>query len=224
MHSRHRMTLTASRLAVSVTVVTAGVGIVAALSQSALAAPALTSPAAASPSLESPTVSPLGGTSASPLARPAHGPALTAPAVRGRQEANEIVADAIRLRRDVAATLAEYEQAYGPDLSASDRSRLSGYVRTADLQLAAVVRDTTRLRSVVRRSSSSTSQVSAAKARAQAAWAQAQGTSEASFASARRILEPRMSLFAKASALVDYTTLMTRFEDLGEQIDTLGVS
>jgi hypothetical protein len=45
---------------------------------------------------------------------------------------------------------------------------------------------------------------------------------EDSFDSARSILEPHMSLIEKIAAMSDYTSLMARFEDLGERIDTLG--
>ena len=49
-------------------------------------------------------------------------------------------------------------------------------------------------------------------------------SADRSFAQARTLLEPHMSLADRFSALSDYTTLMGQFEDLGEGIDTLDLT
>lgn len=133
-------------------------------------------------------------------------------------QAREIAAEARALRRDVSAALAEYESAFAGQLSAADRQTLTSFSGDADRRLAAVVRETTALEAAA--AGSSRARVTAARARSQAAWARAQQAAEVSFESARSILEPQMSLLERVRALSDYSMLMTRFEDLGESIDT----
>jgi len=141
---------------------------------------------------------------------------------RESAEAAAITGAARSLKRDVARTLAEYEQAFGSQLPAADRATLRGLVDDADRQLAAVVRETSTLETAL--GASSPNRARAAKARSQAAWARAQASADASFGVARDILEPRMGILDRVAALQDYSSLMARFEDLGERIDTLSLA
>jgi hypothetical protein len=136
-------------------------------------------------------------------------------------EARAIAAEARLLRRDVAAALAEYESTFAAQLSPSDRQTLTSFSADADRRLAAVVRETAALESAASASGASAqARVATARAKSQAAWARAQQAAEVSFESARAILEPKMGLLERVRALRDYSTLMSRFEDLGERIDT----
>lgn len=137
-----------------------------------------------------------------------------------RMEAAAIAEEAAGLRTDVAKTMNGYARAFRGDLTRDEQRTLDTYVATANRRLNEVVRETRRLERAAR--GRSVTQVQAAQARSQMAWARAQMAAEESFASARTILEPHMSLVDKIEALSDYTSLMGRFENLGERIDTLG--
>lgn len=150
-------------------------------------------------------------------------PAVAAPVdAATRAEVADIADEARSLRRDVSRTMQDYARTYRSELTASEKRLLDSFVTTADRRLGDVVRETGRLESTVSRSRSLT-QVEQAQSRSQSAWARAQMAAEESFDSARGILEPHMSLGDKIEALADYTTLMRRFEDLGERIDTLDI-
>lgn len=138
-----------------------------------------------------------------------------------RAEAAEIADEAAALKRDVARTMNGYARTFQRDLTRDERRILDSYVVTANRRLAEVVRETSRLERAAR--GRSVAQVEQAQTRSQSAWARAQLAAEESFDSARAILEPHMSLGDKIEALGDYTSLMGRFEDLGERIDTLEV-
>ena len=138
-----------------------------------------------------------------------------------RAEAIEIADDAAALRHDVSRTMEAYARDFRGDLTRDEQRTLDGYVAQASRRMNDVVLETSRLERAAR--GRSVSAVEQARARSQTAWARAQMAAEDSFDSARSILEPHMSLIEKIAAMSDYTSLMTRFEDLGERIDTLDV-
>lgn len=153
-------------------------------------------------------------------------PALTpdsAPIARvdtsARARASEIADEASALRRDVARTMDGYARSFRGSLTKEEQRVLDGYVAQANRRMDDVVRETGRLERAARGGNLAAAEL--ARSRSQAAWARAQMASEESFDSARSILEPHMSLGDKIEALADYTSLMNRFEDLGERIDTL---
>lgn len=147
----------------------------------------------------------------------------TAPAARvdtsARAEAAEIADEATTLSRDIARTLDGYARGYRGRLTKQEQRVLDGYVTQANRRMDDVVRETARLQRAARGGSLAAAEL--ARSRSQTAWARAQMAAEDSFDSARAILEPHMSLGEKIEALADYTSLMGRFEDLGERIDTL---
>lgn len=125
---------------------------------------------------------------------------------------------AATLRTDVARLLQDYISGYGDRFTSAELRQLQTYRRDADRQLAAVVVATRRLEQVTD-SGSSLAVRRARAAAAQAAWRRAKSSADSSFASARGILEPKLSLIERLSAARDYSTMMGRFDDLGEQID-----
>lgn len=125
---------------------------------------------------------------------------------------------AATLRADVAAVLQDYISGYGDRFTQAERKQLLTYKADADRQLLAVVIATRRLE----QATASGASLALRRARgvaAQAAWRRAKARADSSFASARQILEPKLSLMERLSAARDYSTLMGRFDDLGAQID-----
>lgn len=132
--------------------------------------------------------------------------------------ASEASLQARALRRDVAAMLQRYIDDYGDRFSGAERGQLMSYRANADRHLAAVVVTTRRLDQVTSNGSSIATR-RAAGAAAQSAWRRAKAASDSSFASARRIMEPRLSVIERLQALRDYTTMTGRFDELGVLID-----
>lgn len=125
---------------------------------------------------------------------------------------------AATLRTDVARMLQDYIAGYGDRFTQAEKKQLQTYRTDADRQLAAVVVATRRLEQVTAAGSSLAVRRARAAA-AQSAWRRAKSMADSSFASAREILEPRLSLIERLSAARDYGTMMGRFDDLGAQID-----
>lgn len=126
--------------------------------------------------------------------------------------------DAATLRADIDRLLQDYIAGYGDRFTSGELRQLQTYRRNADRQLAAVVVATRRLEQATA-AGSSLAVRRARGAAAQSAWRRAKSMADASFASAREILEPRLSLLERLSAARDYSTMMGRFDDLGMQID-----
>jgi hypothetical protein len=114
--------------------------------------------------------------------------------------------------------LQDYIAGYGDRFTQAERKRLQTYRTDADRQLAAVVVATRRLEQATAAGSSLAVRRARAAA-AQSAWRRAKSMADSSFASAREILEPKLSLIERLSAARDYSTMMGRFDDLGAQID-----
>lgn len=125
---------------------------------------------------------------------------------------------AATLRTDVAAMLQDYLARYGDRFTSNERRQLLSYRADADRQLAAVVVATRRLEQATA-TGASLAVRRARGAAAQAAWRRARSMADSSFASARQILEPRLSLIERLGAARDYSTMMGRFDALGAQID-----
>lgn len=160
------------------------------------------------------------------LAPPTSGAsALTpsAPAVIALSPASDAAAassEARALRREVAALLQRYIDDYRDRFTDAEVAQLLAYRSSADRQLASVVVTATRLRNSITNDAGVT-QVRANASRALTSWSRAKRTAEASWESARQIMEPRLSLFEKLGAAGDYNAMMDRFEDLGDRISAL---
>lgn len=132
-------------------------------------------------------------------------------------DAQAVNAEARSLRKDVAALLQQYISDYQDRFSDAEVQKLLGYRSDADRKLATVVFTTSQLKSAATRSASP-SQVKSAADKALASWSRARSTAESSWASARAIMEPRLSLFEKIGAANDYNSMMDRFDALGERL------
>lgn len=122
------------------------------------------------------------------------------------------------LRRETAALLTGYLTEYGDRFTASENDELRAYRADADRKLAGVVVTTKRLQSLVA-ARAPRSQVLAAGRAAQRAHARARAAAQTSYDGARRIMEPRLSLFEGIAAIREYDAMLGRFDDLGDRID-----
>lgn len=125
--------------------------------------------------------------------------------------------DARSLRREVAALLQRYIDEYGDRFSETELQELRSYKANADRQLASVVVTTSRFQNLTAQGGSS-AEVKSAVGRAMTAWTRAKGVAESSWEKARRIMEPKLSLFEKVGAANDYDQMMDAFDALGDRI------
>ena len=132
--------------------------------------------------------------------------------------ASQTNSEAVALRRDVAATLQRYLTDYGGRFTEAEKRQLIGYKANADRHLAAVVAATQRFALTTTNGSSLATRRAAGKA-AQTAWQRAKAASDATFESARRIMEPKLSVFERLQALRDYDDMNDRFDALGTHIN-----
>jgi hypothetical protein len=154
-----------------------------------------------------------------PVSTPAAAASPISASVPSASAAARANADARALRRDVATLLKQYIDGYGDRFSVAERKQLLGFRADADRQLAHVVLATSALSRVdAVRAPARTRRAAGANARA--SWRRAKAAADASFESARQIMEPKLSLFEQLSALRDYNTMMDRFDALGTRIDT----
>lgn len=146
------------------------------------------------------------------------GPAIvrTSPASDAATAAREARA----VRREVNAMILDYLDAYGDRVTAAEREQMEGHRDNANRQLASVVVTTRRL-SQLAVSSASRARVLTAARRAIVAHRRARAAAEASFASVRAILEPRLTLWEGLQALRDYDAMMGRFDRLGDRLDDI---
>ena len=124
------------------------------------------------------------------------------------------------MRRETAALLAGYLTDYGDRFTTAENDELRAYRAEADRTLAGVVVTTKRLQSLVA-DRAPRSQVLAAGRAAQRAHGRARTAAEASYDGARRIMEPRLSLFEGIAAIREYDAMLGRFDDLGDRIDSV---
>jgi hypothetical protein len=124
------------------------------------------------------------------------------------------------LRRETAALLTGYLTDYGDRFTTIENEQLRAYQAEADRTLAGVVVTTKRLQALVA-DRAPRSQVLAAGRAAQRAHKRARTAAEASYDGARRIMEPRLSLFEGIAAIRDYDAMLGRFDDLGDRIDAV---
>lgn len=154
---------------------------------------------------------------------PATATATAAPAVVTASVASDATSasrEARQLRRETAALLTGYLTQYGDRFSTAENDELRAYQSEADRQLASVVVTTKRLQSLVE-ARAPRSQVLAAGRAAQRAHERARLAAEASYEGARRIMEPRLSLFEGIAAIREYDAMLGRFDDLGARIDSV---
>ena len=142
----------------------------------------------------------------------------TATVVALAATATQTSTEAVALRRDVAATLQRYLTDYGSRFTETEKRQLLGYKANADRHLAAVVAATQRFAQSTTNGSSLATRRAAGKA-AQTAWQRAKAASVSTFESARRIMEPRLSVFERLQALRDYNDMNARFDALGTHIN-----
>ena len=135
-------------------------------------------------------------------------------------DATTISRAARTLRAAVASQLGGYLTTYGDRFTEAERSQLTDYKANADRQLAGVVVATERLRRAIDTAGTPLQIRTAARA-AQTAHTRAKSAADASYAQARVIAEPRLSLFERVQALSDYSRMMGRFDVLGDRINAL---
>lgn len=166
-------------------------------------------------------VMPADASAAQPPRSPAAVAALAAAA--DTQDAVALRDDAVSLRGDVDRMMTGYVDTYRRRFTSAQVAELTGLRRDADRRLATVVDAAGRLSSSITRERTS-AQVEAARRSALGAWSRARDAADTSYARARAIMEPRLSLLEKISALGDYTAMMGRFDALGEEIRTVGTA
>jgi hypothetical protein len=157
-----------------------------------------------------------------PLA-PAAAAATRAPTVLAASAADDAATasrEARVLRRQTAALLAGYLTEYGDRFTEAQNEQLRAYRAEADRTLAGVVVTTRRLQGLVT-DRAPRSQILAAGRAAQRAHARARTAADASYDGARRIMEPRLSLFEGIAAIRDYDAMLGRFDRLGDRIDAV---
>lgn len=128
--------------------------------------------------------------------------------------------EARQLRRETAALLTGYLTQYGDRFTTAENDELRAYQSEADRQLASVVVTTKRLQSLVA-ARAPRSQILTAGRAAQRAHERARLAADASYEGARRIMEPRLSLFEGIAAIREYDAMLGRFDDLGDRIDAV---
>jgi len=127
-------------------------------------------------------------------------------------------AEARALRRDVAALLQKYLDDYGSRFTDAERQQLLGYRDDADNHLARVVLTTGILERAIASNAPARTRKAAA-VNAQTAYRRAKTQADSALASARQIMEPKLSMLERLSALTDYNTMLDRFDALGARID-----
>lgn len=155
------------------------------------------------------------GAATSPLASPPL-ESMSAPTsvVTDAQSARQ---QAIALRKDVSSLLTTYTGEYADRFTAAELAQLNGYRDDADRQLASVVVTTSRLARVAGKRGSQRS-LSQAQSSAWRSWTRAKQAAETSWDSARTIMEPKLGLLERLSALSDYNAMMARFDRLGDTL------
>lgn len=133
-------------------------------------------------------------------------------------DATAAIREARLLRQETVAMLGRYLADYGDRFTIAENDQLRAYRANADRQLAGVVVTTKRLQSAVVRGAPRTEVLAVGRA-AQRAHERARNAAQASYEGARRIMEPRLSLFEGIAAIRDYDAMLGRFDDLGESID-----
>ena len=172
------------------------------------AASATMTPPRASATMTAPTASSLSAATA-----------ITTPA-SALGDATRATREARLLRQETVAMLGRYLADYGDRFTTAENDQLRAYQATADRQLASVVVTTRRLQSAVARSAPRTEILAAGRA-AQRAHQRARSAAQASYEGARRIMEPRLSLFEGLGAIRDYDAMLGRFDELGDRIDAV---
>jgi hypothetical protein len=144
----------------------------------------------------------------------------TVAAASVQSDATAASREARQLRRETAALLTSYLTQYGDRFTAAENDELRAYRADADRKLAGVVVTTKRLQSLVA-ARAPRSQVLAAGRAAQRAHERARLAAQSSYDGARRIMEPRLSLFEGFAAIREYDAMLGRFDDLGDRIDAV---
>ena len=116
------------------------------------------------------------------------------------------------LRTDVSQTIGTYVTKYGDRVTPTQRATLMSLAREADKELLKVQLAVSRAENIP---SSKRSKKLIAMNAALRTHTTAESRAEASLASARSILEPKLSLIEAISAFSDYERLMDSYEDLG---------
>jgi hypothetical protein len=157
-----------------------------------------------------------------PLA-PASSATTSPPAVTSvslTSDATSVGREARDLRRETAALLTGYLTQYGDRFTAAENDQLRAYQAEADRTLAGVVVTTKRLQTLATARAPRSQILSAGRA-AQRAHQRARAAAQTSYEGARRIMEPRLSLFEGIGAIRDYDAMLDRFDELGDRIDAV---
>lgn len=136
------------------------------------------------------------------------------------EDATSASREARQLRRETAALLTGYLTQYGDRFTTAENDELRAYQSDADRQLASVVVTTKRLQSLVA-ARAPRGKVLAAGRAAQRSHERARLAADASYEGARRIMEPRLSLFEGIAAIREYDAMLGRFDELGARIDSV---
>lgn len=116
------------------------------------------------------------------------------------------------LRTDVSQTIGSYVTEYGDRVTPTQKATLTSLARDADKELLKVQRAVSRAENIP---SSKRSKKLIAINAALRAHAAAESRAEASLATARSILEPRLSFVEAIGAFSDYERLMDSYGNLG---------
>ena len=136
------------------------------------------------------------------------------------KDVTKIRTDAINLRAQVQALLQGYLDKYGDRFNSSELAQLKALQTNADRQMVGVIAAINTLRTAIAQKKSA-SAVAKAKTAAITAWSNAKKNAEASWTTARGIMEPKLSLFEKLGPLNDYNAMMDQFDALGAAISSL---
>lgn len=151
--------------------------------------------------------------------------AITAPAalrLDATKDVTKVRTDATNLRAQVKALLAGYLNQYKDRFNATELAQLTTLQTSADRQMVGVISAVNTLRTAIVQKKSPTV-IAKAKTAATTAWSNAKKNAEASWTTARGIMEPKLSLFEKIGPLNDYNSMMNQFDALGTAIAAVKV-
>lgn len=129
------------------------------------------------------------------------------------QAASTPLQDARELRSSVTTLMSNYERSYADRLTSSDQAALKAIRLKANQQLAQLQTDIRRAERTKKRSD---------WLRAQQTHAKATSDAELGLEQARTILEPKLSLMERLTALSEYSTKMDQFRSLGLRLQAQG--
>ena len=158
----------------------------------------------------------LGGGAPVAQAAPAPATAVMSPAA----DAVEASSEARALRASTSSMIQRYIDEYGDRLTSAEAARLPEYKAAAQRNLTSVVVTTRRLATLVAQGAPRRDVVAAGRA-AQRAHARARSVAIESYEQARALLEPKLSWIEGLQALRDYDEMLSRFDEVGDRIDSV---